>query len=110
MAVFAAVALAVPALMLVFSKLVRPESDGNEVVTKSYESAEESDGQRASVMDEYMHFFTIFLAFEVIGAVIIVWGLLAKQLDFTSNVRIEALLVAGLVLSMFALALGRRSD
>ncbi len=69
--IFAAVALLVPALMLAFSKLVRRESDGNDVETQNYESAVEGVGKGVTMMTEYAHYFVIFLAFEILGAVVI---------------------------------------
>lgn len=108
--IFAAVALLVPALMLAFSKLVRPASDGNDVETQNYESGEEGVGQRITMMGEYVHYFVIFLAFEILGAVVILWSTFARQLGFAGNLRIELLLVFGFVMAMFVLALGRRGD
>lgn len=107
--VFAAVALLVPALMLAFSKLVRKGSDGNEVETQPYESAEESVGGGVTMMGEYAHYFVIFLAFEILGAVAILWSTFARQLG-PGNLRIELLLAFGFVMAMFVLALARRGD
>jgi NADH:ubiquinone oxidoreductase subunit 3 (subunit A) len=108
--IFAVVAMLVPALMLAFSKLVRPASDGNDVETGPYESAEGSVGRNSTVMGEYAQYFVLFLAFEVIGAVAILWSTFARQLGFAGNLRIELLLAFGFLMAMFVLALSRRGD
>lgn len=108
--IFAAVALLVPALMLAFSRLVRPSSDGNDVETRNYESAEESVGQRISIMGEYAHYFVVFLAFEILGAIVIMWSTFARQLGSAGNLRVELLLVFGFAMAMFVLALSRGRD
>lgn len=106
-AVFGAVALLVPILMLVFSKLVRPPSENSVTGAQPYESAEASVGRGAATMGEYAHYFTIFMAFSVLCAIIMVWSLAARQLDFIGDIRIALLLAAGVFLEIYVLALGR---
>lgn len=108
--IFAAVALLVPALMLAFSKLVRRESDGNDVETQNYESAVEGVGKGVTMMTEYAHYFVIFLAFEILGAVVILWSTFARQLGSAGNLRVGLLLALGFVMAMFVLALSRQVD
>jgi len=108
--IFAAMALLVPALALLLSKLMRPESENNEVETQVFESAELGIGQRAGMMNEYVPYFSVFLAFGIICAVVVVWSFSARQLDFASNFHVELLLVLGFLLTMFVLALHRMRD
>lgn len=108
--IFAAVALLVPALMLAFSKLVRPASDGNDVETLPYESAEEGVGRNLTIMGEYAQYFAVFLAFEALAAVALLWSTFARQMGSAGNIRIEMLLAFGFVMAMFVLALSRRGN
>src|SRR5208337_2198187 len=99
--IFAGVALLVPALMLCFSKLVRPPSDENDAETAPYESAEESVGRDFTIMGEYAQYFVAFIAFGVLAAVVIIWSTFTRQLGFVGNLRIELLLAFGFVMAMF---------
>jgi NADH:ubiquinone oxidoreductase subunit 3 (subunit A) len=108
LAVFGAVALLVPVAMLVFSRLVRPSSKSSAVETRRRESAEASAGLGVPVMGEYAHYLVIFIAFAVLCAIIIVWSLASKWLDFVGNIRIGLLLAAGALLEIYVLALSRR--
>ncbi len=107
-AVFGAVALLVPVLMLAFSKLVRPPGENSVAETQPFESAEASVGRGVTPMNEYAHYFAVFAAFAVLCAIMVAWSLTAKQLDFIGNVRMGALLAMGVFLEFFVLAMGRR--
>lgn len=106
--IFLAVSLFIPISMLLFSRLVRPKSDENEVKTLTYESAEESIGQRVGVMTEYMPYFSLFLTFEIVGVVLIVWTTFAKQLSVMTSLYILMLPVFAFVLEGFLLMLNKR--
>lgn len=107
LAVFGAVALIVPILMLAFSRLVRSGSESNIVEAQPYESAEAAIGRGMPAMIEYSRYFLIFIAFSVLCAIMIVWSLASGQLDFTANSRIALLLAAGVFLEFYVLAMGR---
>jgi len=107
-AIFLAVSLFIPISMLLFSRLVRPKSDENEVKTLTYESAEESIGQRVAVMTEYLHYFSLFLTFEIVGVVLIVWVTFARQLSFMNSIYILMLPAFAFVLEVFLLLLNKR--
>lgn len=95
--IFALVALLIPLSMLLFSRLVRPRSRDSDVETLSYESAEESIGQKVEIMHEYLHYFTLFIAFEIIGVIEIIWSTFPRQAQSASGTYIELLLIFGLV-------------
>jgi len=105
--VFAFLAAFLPLSMLAFSKLIRPREGGNEVQKLSYESAEESIGQRVDIMREYLHYFPLFLAFEVIGIVVIIWSTFPRQAVASSGVYVISLLVFGLVFELIILGIIR---
>ncbi len=107
-AVFAIFSFLFPISLLVFSKLIRIRKPQNEVSTLNFESAEESTGNRLTIMKEYFHYFSAFLAFEVIAAVILVWVVTARELSMEVNIAIIAFAVSGSVLELFSIALATR--
>jgi NADH:ubiquinone oxidoreductase subunit 3 (subunit A) len=106
--IFAAVALLVPALVLAFSKLVRPVGDDNGARAQHYESGEEGVGRPPELMTDYSRYLVVFTAFAVLAAVVVLWSVFVRQLDVAGNLRIALLLVLGFVMAAFVLALGRR--
>lgn len=107
MLIFAAIAVFVPLSTLMFSKMVRPRSDNNDVKTLTYESAEQSVGQKVEVMHEYLHYFVAFLAFEIIGVIVIIWSTFSRSVQSSSGQYIVLLLVFGFVFEVFLLGMSR---
>ena len=105
--VFAFLAAFLPLSMLMFSKLIRPRGGGNEVQKLPYESGEESAGQRVDVMQEYLHYFPLFLAFEVMGIVVIIWSTFPKQALSSGGAYVIPLLVFGLAFELIILGIIR---
>lgn len=97
---FGLFALFVPLSFLLTSKMLRSSKAGNRVKNAPYESAEATIGKNRDIVDEYLPFFAIFLPFEIISMVIILWSVSARSLDLGTNV-----LVIGLVIISMALAL-----
>ncbi len=100
LAFFVLFALFVPISFLLTSKLIRQKSHGNKVKNTSYESAEQPIGKARDVANEYLSFFAIFLPFEIMAMVIVLWSIAARQLDLAANIG-----VIGLVMASMALAL-----
>ncbi len=108
--VFVVFSLLFPASLLLFSKLIRKRSEPNPVSTLNFESSEESRGRRLTLMKEYFHYFSAFLAFEIIAAVILVWAILAKDLSSRVNIAVIGFAVFGSVFELFAILLATRRD
>jgi len=108
--VFVIFSLLFPASLLLFSRLVRFRGDGNPVATLNFESAEESRGSRLTLMKEYFHYFSAFLAFEVIAAVILVWVITARTLPPRINMAILAFAVFGFISEAFAMLIAVRRE
>ena len=92
--IFVILAVLEPLLMLLSSKLIRRRSRETRVKKNNYESAEESSGTRTSVMGEYLYYFPMFLAFEVLVAIMLVWSVSAKAVNSTANYAILGLFAA----------------
>lgn len=106
-AIFAIIAVLIPASMLLFSMLVRPKNKSNKVQVLSYESAEETIGQRVEIMHEYLHYFIAFLSFEIIGVIVIIWSTFARSAQSLNGVYIIFLLLLGVLFEFLLLRLSR---
>ena len=108
--ILAAFAVMEPLLMLLTSKFIRRGSRPNSVKDNSYESAESSSGGRTSVMNEYLHYFPMFLSFEVIAAIMLMWILSARALPAVANYYILGLFVSGFIFEMFIIIFAREAQ
>ncbi len=106
--VFAVFSFLFPVSLLLFSKLVRIRKPQNRIATLNFESAEESRGNRLTIMKEYFHYFSAFLAFEVVAAVILTWAVVARELTSGTDMAVIAFAVSGTVLEIFSIALATK--
>jgi NADH:ubiquinone oxidoreductase subunit 3 (subunit A) len=93
-------AIFVPVSFLLTSKMLRPSKPGNRVKNTPYESAEEPIGRSGDVDNEYLAFFAIFLPFEVISMIILLWAVAARSLAAGINVAVIGLLIITMVLAL----------
>lgn len=101
LAFFAIVATLVPASIIIASKLLGKKDKGNPIRNAPYESAEESVGSAKDIDNEYLPLFSIFLPFEVIVGIIIVWSLVAYSIPYAVDIGVVALGVLSAVTAMF---------
>ena len=94
-----------PISMILTSKLLRPERSDNPVKNANYESGEESVGGRISIMKEYLHYFSLFLAFDIITAIILIWAFAGDNIGSIPSGYVLALAVLGFVGELSVLAL-----
>ncbi len=106
--VFIAFALLFPASIILFSRLIRIRTRQNAVSRLNFESSEESTGSRLSIMTEYFHYFSAFLAFEVIAAIVLVWVSMARSLPRSTGIAVLAVTVLGMMMEMLAILLATR--
>ncbi|MGC8629017.1 MAG: NADH-quinone oxidoreductase subunit A [Candidatus Micrarchaeia archaeon] len=106
-AIFFAVSVFVPAAMLLFSWLVRPKTGRNEVQEKNYESAEEPVGTETAVMAEYSPYFVVFLMFELLSLVVLLWAIDIRSMSKYSGYFIFLLPVFSIFLSWLILSMAR---
>ncbi len=104
--VFALLGMLIPASLLISSKILGFKSQGNKVKNAPWESAEESVGESLDIDNEYLPFFSIFLPFEIIAAIFIVWASQAKNIAYNQDVGVIVLatLSAFVVLGFYKLA------
>jgi len=107
--VFAIIAVLIPAAMLVFSWLIRPKG-GNELLEENYESGEETIGGKVGVMREYLHYFSIFLLFELIGVVLLAFGAVASSVKSSSGLLVLLLPVSAFLLVLIMLGMAKHAQ
>lgn len=109
-AVFAFLALIVPFSMILIAKLLGPKTKQNLVKLANYESAEVPIGTHKDVSNEYLHYFALYLAFEVIVVVVILWATAFKAIPFNINVYTIGLLFASFLFSILAFAIAAEKE
>ncbi len=95
------VALAEPILLLVSSAFLRIRKKQNQVSGLNFESAEHSSGIGTSIMSEYFHYFTGFLAFEVVAVIFVLWVYVEGFLSAAANNYVLAFMSISLFLEYF---------
>jgi NADH:ubiquinone oxidoreductase subunit 3 (subunit A) len=108
--VFTLFSLFFPAALILISKLIRFRGNQNEVATLNFESSEISTGSRLSIMKEYFHYFSAFLAFEIVTAVLLIWVLIANVVTFDVSIGVLLFAVFGSVLEGLAILLASRGE
>ena len=99
LAFFVAFAVFIPLSFLLTSRLLRKRSVSNPVKNAPYESAEASIGSSRDIDNEYLGFFALFLPFELVAILVVLWAIAARDLELTTNIY-----VMGLPLLAMALA------
>ncbi len=105
--VFAIIAIAEPVGMLLSSIMIRRADAANPVLNGNYESAERSTGRRTTVMNEYLHYFPMFLSYEIVIAVMLIWVVGTRSMTLPTNVAILALFIVGFVFQALVILLSR---
>jgi NADH:ubiquinone oxidoreductase subunit 3 (subunit A) len=96
---FIAFAVFVPASFLLTVKLLGDRNKGNPVKNAPYESGEETIGDSRDVDNEYLPHFMIFLPFELMIVILLLWSTVTKDISFNTSVSI---LVLGVIATAFA--------
>ena len=102
-AVFAAVALAIPGAMLFVSLLIRPRAS----TELQREPWEETIGERVDLLHQYLPYFNSFLMLELLGVSAILLGI--SGVSFNVDLAIVALIVVGILLSWVLLTIAKHN-
>ena len=97
---FAVLGISIPLLFLLLAKLLSRNSPGNPAKNAPYESAEESTGGSRDIDNEYLPYFMLFLPFEVVLAMLMLWATVAKSTDYNTSIGIIILTFLSMVLSI----------
>ncbi|MCL5117586.1 MAG: NADH-quinone oxidoreductase subunit A [Candidatus Marsarchaeota archaeon] len=95
-------AVFMPLSFLAASKLLRPNKAKNPVKNAPYESAEQTVGKSMDVINEYLGFFSIFLAFEIIIIAMVLWAYSSRYFSYGASLLIILSLILSMVFSLIA--------
>lgn len=98
---FAVFALAVPTGLILASKILGRKDRGNPIKNAPYESAEATTGSALDVENEYLPFFALFLPFEIVVAMILVWATVALSLPYELDL---GMITLGMLATIAAMA------
>ena len=73
LAVFAFLAAFVPISMLLLAKTLGPRTKQNPIKLETYESAEFPIGTHKDVTNDYLHYFPLYLGFEIVVVILFAW-------------------------------------
>lgn len=108
--VFALIAIFVPASLLATAKLFRHRTRDNAVKSAPYESAEATIGKNRDVINEYLPFFMLFLPFEVVAIVLLIWSSVLRQVSYTSGILVVGLALVAAAFSLTGYLIIRGKD
>jgi NADH:ubiquinone oxidoreductase subunit 3 (subunit A) len=97
---FIAFAIFIPVSFLLAAKLIGRKESGNAVKNSPYESGEETIGSSRDIENEYLPYFMMFLPFEVIVAILILWSTTTRQMSYGVNIMIISLAVFAAAISL----------
>ncbi len=98
--IFLLLAIFVPFSMIATSRMLRPKGNLNKTKTINYESAEVPIGAQRDITSNYLPYFPIFITFELVGIVAIVWSFSFLSLNTAQNTYMIMILLASTLLSI----------
>ncbi|MCL4373656.1 MAG: NADH-quinone oxidoreductase subunit A [Candidatus Marsarchaeota archaeon] len=97
---FAAFSIAVPVLLLLVAKLIRLSKPGNAVKNAPYESGELTIGTGYDLYNEYLPYFMLFIPFEIVIVVVLLWSYAARLFSYTQSIYVLVLAVISMVMAL----------
>ncbi|MEM0200935.1 MAG: NADH-quinone oxidoreductase subunit A [Candidatus Micrarchaeaceae archaeon] len=99
--VFIILSLMIPSSLVLTSIFLGRKREENKVSKANFESAEASLGSKTSIMKEYFHYFTGFLAFEVLTGLILAWAYVVRGINYFSNINFIILIIFAMFFELF---------
>ncbi len=96
--VFSIVALAIPGSIILFSRLIRHRKPSSSASRLNFESGEHTIGVSSGIVHEYFHYFTSFLAFEVVAVVLIFWVYAVPSVSMLTDIYVFGFLAFAVLL------------
>ena len=97
--IFIAFAVFIPTSFVLTSRLLSRREEGNKVKGSPYESGEETTGTSRDIDNEYLPYFMIFLPFEVILIVLLLWSAASKSFSYWGSAAVIMLGITATALS-----------
>ena len=108
--IFALIAISVPVSLILTAKLLRHNVKGNPVKNAPYESAEATIGKNRDVINEYLPFFMLFLPFEVVAVVLLIWSSVLRQVSYSNGILVVSMAVMAALFSIVGYFMIRGKD
>ena len=89
--IFIAFAVFIPSSFVLAAKMLGRKKSPNPVKNAPYESGEETVGSARDVDNEYMPYFLLFLPFEIIVAILLLWSSAAQITGYMNSIEILGL-------------------
>lgn len=106
--IFIAFALFIPASLILSSIFLGLKKKQNKVSKLNFESAEVTIGSNTSIMSEYFHYFTGFLAFEIVAGILLAWAYVARKISFQYDIYFLGFVFLCIVLELFVMLFALR--
>lgn len=84
---FSAFAILIPASLILTSRMMRKKSKPSKAKNSPYESGEKSTGGSRDIDTEYFPFFMIFLPFEIVTILVLLWSVVAGITPHTQGLE-----------------------
>lgn len=97
---FVILGLLIPLSFLLTAKLLAHRVPGNSVKNAPWESAEETTGSSRDIDNEYMPYFMLFLPFELVLVMLILWSSASRGFSYDTSLAILSLAVISAVFSL----------
>jgi NADH:ubiquinone oxidoreductase subunit 3 (subunit A) len=97
---FALFGIFIPSSFLLTAKLLGRKYKPNDVKDAPYESGEKAVGESRDIDSEYFPFIMLFLPFEVVAVLVLVWSYAANSIGRYSGLYMILLLVFATIFSV----------
>ena len=109
-AIFAALALFVPISMLILAKLIGARPSQNPIKLESYESAETPIGLSRDITNDYLEYFPLYLAFEIVIVIVLSWAAVSGTVPMAVSLGIIGISAFSFILSALALGVAKTGE
>ncbi|HUY70009.1 MAG TPA: NADH-quinone oxidoreductase subunit A [Candidatus Baltobacteraceae bacterium] len=100
LAFFIIIGLLIPSSIILTSRLLGRRVAENLVKNAPYESGEETVGSSRDIDNEYLPYFMLFLPFEVVIAIVILWSVVARGIGYNTSIEIIVLTVLSAAMAL----------
>ncbi len=97
--IFIAFAVFIPTSFVLTAKLLGRKKSPNPVKNAPYESGEETVGSARDVDNEYMPYFMLFLPFEIIVAMLLLWSSASHVMGYLTSMELLGLAAVSTVMT-----------
>ena len=97
---FIVIGLLIPASIILTAKLLGSRVPRNPVKDAPYESGEETIGGSRDIDNEYLPYFMLFLPFEMVIAIVILWSTVARGIGYNTSIEIIVLTVLSAAMAL----------